>query len=170
MVSLIDDLLDLAKIEAGRFALRTQAEPVDAMLEDALALQRPLAEAKGLALRFEVEPDVRVLADRERLFRVLSNLVGNAIKFTPAGGRVLVRAGARGGDALFAVTDTGPGVAPEDIPRLFDRYWQAPKKTSEGSGLGLYIAKGIVEAHGGRIWAERADEGGAAFRFTLPLA
>jgi len=170
MVSLIDDLLDLAKIEAGRFALRTQAEPVDAMLEDALALQRPLAEAKGLALRFEVEPDLRVLADRERLFRVLSNLVGNAIKFTPAGGRVLVRAGASGGDALFAVTDTGPGVAPEDIPRLFDRYWQAPKKRSEGSGLGLYIAKGIVEAHGGRIWAERADEGGAAFRFTLPLA
>jgi signal transduction histidine kinase len=81
-----------------------------------------------------------------------------------------VRVHASGGQALFAVSDTGPGVAPEDMPRLFDRYWQAPKKRSEGSGLGLYIAKGIVEAYGGRIWAERAGEGGAAFNFTLPLA
>jgi len=170
MIALIDDLLDLAKIEAGRFALRPQAEPVDAMLEEALALLRPLAEAKGVALREESEPGLRVQADRERFFQVLSNLVGNAIKFTPAGGRICVRARATGSEALFAVSDTGPGVAAQDIPRLFDRYWQAPKKRSQGSGLGLYIAKGIVEAHGGRIWAERADEGGAAFKFTLPLS
>ena len=100
------------------------------MLEEALALLRPVAEAK----------------------------------------KVTLRARPAGGEALFAVTDTGPGVAPEDLSRLFERYWQAPKRRSEGSGLGLYIAKGVVDAHGGRIWAERAAEGGAAFCFTLPLA
>jgi light-regulated signal transduction histidine kinase (bacteriophytochrome) len=170
MLSLIGDLLDLAKIEAGRFALQKRAEPVDEIVEESLALLRPLAESKGLALREEIAPGLVVLADRERVFQVLSNLIGNAIKFTPSGGRIALRAAAQGSHALFAVTDTGPGVAPEDMPRIFDRYWQAPKKGSAGSGLGLYIAKGIVEAHGGHIWAERAEEGGAAFRFTLPLA
>jgi signal transduction histidine kinase len=170
MLSLIGGLLDLAKIEAGRFALQKRAEPVDQIVDESLALLRPLAESKGLALREEIEPGLVVLADRERVFQVLSNLIGNAIKFTPSGGRIILRAAAHGDHALFAVTDTGPGVAPEDMPRIFDRYWQAPKKGSAGSGLGHYIAKGIVEAHGGRIWAERAEGGGAAFRFTLPLA
>ena len=170
MISLIGDLLDLAKIEAGRFVVEPRAEPAAVMTAEALALLRPLAEAKGVALHEELEPGLRVLADRERVFQVLSNLVGNAIKFTPSGGRVSLRAVASDEEAVFAVTDTGPGIAPQDLPRLFDRYWQAPKHAAAGSGLGLYIAKGIVEAHGGAIWAERAAEGGAAFRFTLPLA
>jgi chemotaxis family two-component system sensor kinase Cph1 len=170
MISLIGDLLDLAKIEAGRFALQPRAEPAAEIVAEALALLRPLAEAKGVALDQQAAPDLRVLADRERVFQVVSNLVGNAIKFTPAGGRISLRVAASGGEALFAVTDTGPGVAPENLSRIFERYWQAPDGRREGSGLGLYIAKGIVEAHGGKIWVERADTGGAAFKFTLPLA
>lgn len=169
MDALIHDLLDLAKIEAGRFVLQRHVEPVHEMLEEALLILSPLADAKGVVLREEVKPGVKVLADRERVYQVLSNLVGNAIKFTPAGGRVVLRADADSGQALFAVTDTGPGLAPEQLPQVFNRYWQASKAGREGSGLGLYIAKGIVEAHGGKIWAERADEGGSAFKFTLPL-
>jgi two-component system, chemotaxis family, sensor kinase Cph1 len=169
MDALIHDLLDLARIEAGRFVLQRQAESLDEMLAEALIILRPLAEAKGVELREEAEPGVSVLVDRERIFQVLSNLVGNAIKFTPSGGRIVLRAGTEQGNALFAVTDTGPGLAPEQMSEVFNRYWQASKTGREGAGLGLYIAKGIVEAHEGRIWAERAEEGGAAFKFTLPL-
>ena len=139
------------------------------MLAEALIILRPLAEAKGVVLREEAEPGVSVLVDRERIFQVLSNLVGNAIKFTPGGGRIALRASSEQGHALFAVTDTGPGLAPEQMSEVFNRYWQASKTGREGTGLGLYIAKGIVEAHGGRIWAERSEEGGAALKFTLPL-
>jgi two-component system, chemotaxis family, sensor kinase Cph1 len=169
MDSLIHDLLDLARIEAGRFVLQRQTEALDEMLSEALIILRPLAEAKGVVLREEAEAGVRVLVDRERIFQVVSNVVGNAIKFTPTGGRIVLRASTEQGNALLAVTDTGPGLAPEQMSEVFNRYWQASKTGREGAGLGLYIAKGIVEAHGGRIWAERADEGGAAFKFTLPL-
>ena len=169
MDALIHDLLDLARIEAGRFVVQRQAESIHEMLEEALIILRPLAEAKGVALHEEAAVDVKVLADRERIFQVLSNLVGNAIKFTPSGGRIVLRADIDRDYALFTVTDTGPGLAPEQLSEVFNRYWQASKTGREGAGLGLYIAKGIVEAHGGRMWAERAHEGGATFRFTLPL-
>jgi two-component system, chemotaxis family, sensor kinase Cph1 len=169
MDALIHDLLDLARIEAGRFVLQRHAELLDEVLAEALIILRPLAEAKGVVLREDAEAGVRVLVDRERIFQVLSNLVGNAIKFTPTGGRIVLRASAEQGNALFAVTDTGPGVPAEQMSEVFNRYWQASKTGRDGAGLGLYIAKGIVEAHGGRIWAERAEEGGAAFKFTLPL-
>ena len=169
MDALIHDLLDLARIEAGRFVVQRQAESIQEMLEEALIILRPLAEAKGVALHEDAADDVKVLADRERVFQVLSNLVGNAIKFTPSGGRIVLRANTDRDYALFTVTDTGPGLAPEQLSEVFNRYWQASKTGREGAGLGLYIAKGIVEAHGGRMWAERAQEGGATFKFTLPL-
>ncbi len=169
MDAMIHDLLDLSRIEAGRFVVQPQAEPMLPMVEEALLILRPLADAKRLELRAVVESGVEVLADRERIFQVLSNLVGNAIKFTPAGGSIELRASAAKGRALFAVTDTGPGLVPEQLAQLFNRYWQASKTGRDGSGLGLYIAKGIVEAHGGMIWAEHAEAGGATFKFTLPL-
>jgi signal transduction histidine kinase len=111
-----------------------------------------------------------VSLDRERIFQVLSNLLGNAVKFTPEGGQVMLSATVEVDRLLVAVTDTGPGVAESDVPRLFDRFWRVPVKNKAGTGLGLYIAKGIVEGHGGRIWVERPGSGGASFRFTLPLA
>lgn len=169
MDALIHDLLDLARIEAGRFLVHRQAESILEMLEEALIILRPLAESKGVALLVDAEVDVKVPADRERLFQVLSNLVGNAIRFTPSGGRIVLRARSDRDHVLFTVTDTGPGVAPQQLSEVFNRYWQASKTAREGAGLGLYIAKGIVEAHGGSIWAEQAPEGGATFKFTLPM-
>jgi signal transduction histidine kinase len=110
----------------------------------------------------------RLEADSERIFRVLSNLLGNAIKFTPEGGTITLRAAPRGDELMITVIDTGPGIAPDHLPHVFERYWQARPASQAGAGLGLYIARGIVEAHGGRIWAE-SSAGGARLIFTLPL-
>jgi chemotaxis family two-component system sensor kinase Cph1 len=170
MDALIHDLLDLARIEAGRFAVQRQIEPLDEVLAEALIILRPLAEAKGVLLQDEADGGLKVLADRERIFQVLSNVVGNAIKFTPSGGGIALRAHAEHGYARLEVTDTGPGLTQEHASQVFNRYWQAAKTAREGTGLGLYISKGIIEAHGGRIWVERPEQGGAAFMFTLPLA
>ena len=170
MDALVHDLLDLARIEAGRFVLQTRAEPVNAIVEEALMLLRPLAEAKGLDMQDHTETDATVLADRERIFQVLSNLVGNAIKFTPAGGHIEVRTSMDERSALVEVSDNGPGLAPDKMTEVFTRYWQASATGRQGVGLGLFIAKSIVEAHGGRIWAEPGEAQGAVFKFTLPLA
>jgi signal transduction histidine kinase len=108
--------------------------------------------------------------DRDRVLQVLGNLIGNAIKFTPEGGTIKVRAEQRGAaEALFSVADTGPGIASDELPHVFDRYWQAKKKARCGTGLGLSISKGIVEAHDGRIWVESAPGQGATFFFTIPV-
>ncbi|MBD0320237.1 MAG: ATP-binding protein [Gemmatimonadetes bacterium] len=103
-----------------------------------------------------------------RVLRVLSNLLGNTVKFTPPGGSSTVSAAPTGDAVLFSVADTGAGIAAKHLPHLFDRYWQARRGEKEGLGLGLSIARGIVEAHGGRIWAESTPGEGATFHFTLP--
>jgi two-component system, chemotaxis family, sensor kinase Cph1 len=169
MQALTDDLLDLGSIEAHRFALRLTSVESRALLEDALLAASPLAEAKPITLAVELIDLPRLEADPERIFRVLSNLLGNAIKFTPEGGVVTIRAERRGDDLSIAVADTGPGIAEDQLPHVFDRYWRAPSTNHPGVGLGLYIARGIVEAHGGKIWAEAAADG-ARFTFILPLA
>jgi two-component system, chemotaxis family, sensor kinase Cph1 len=170
MDALIHDLLDLAKIEAGRFVLRRTVEPVTDVVEETLVILGPLADAKRIQLKVEQAPDLTIELDRERIFQVLSNLVGNAIKFTPEEGRVAIRVALEQGSVVFSVTDSGPGVSEEHVDKLFHRYWQAPARGRLGSGLGLYIAKGIVEAHGGRIWVQRSSAGGASFHFTLPAS
>jgi light-regulated signal transduction histidine kinase (bacteriophytochrome) len=169
MKALTDDLLDLASIEAHRFALHLRSVESRELVEEARLGVSPLAEAKGLTLTVELIDAPRLEADPERIFRVLSNLLGNAIKFTPAGGTITIRTERRGDDLSIAVADTGPGVAADQLPHVFDRYWKAPSTSQPGSGLGLYIARGIVEAHGGTIWAE-SSAAGARFTFTLPLA
>jgi two-component system, chemotaxis family, sensor kinase Cph1 len=168
MNSLVHDLLDLAKIEAGRFALSRQSEELRELVEEALIILRPLAESKRIQLEVTLTDQSRVDVDRERIFQVLSNLIGNAIKFTPEGGRIALNAEARDRSMCVTVADTGPGVPSDQVPHVFNRYWQARRGNREGTGLGLYIAKGIVEAHGGRIWVESSGPG-ATFRFTLPL-
>lgn len=168
MNALIHDLLDLAAIEAGRFTLHRRPEEVRDVVDEALMILRPLADNKRISLEEHVIDAPRVELDRERFFQVLSNLVGNAIKFTPEGGTVSVRTEQHGEELLFTVSDTGPGVAADQLPHVFDRYWQAGLEQRKGSGLGLYIAKGIVEAHGGRIWVEPPGAGGASFKLTLP--
>ena len=133
--------------------------------------RRPLAAAKGIALGTDVSPALpAVHADRERVLQIFSNIGGNAVKFTPGGGQVDIRAMLRDGVVEFEVRDTGPGIAAEDIARVFDRFWQAKKATRAGAGLGLAIAKGIVEAHSGKIWVESEPGEGSSFFFTLPVA
>ena len=169
MKALTDDLLDLASIEAHRFALHLESVESRELVEEALLAASPLAEAKRITLAVELIDVPRLEADPERIFRVLSNLLGNAIKFTPEGGTVTVRAERRGGDLSIAVADTGPGIAADQLPHVFERYWKVQSTSQPGAGLGLYIANGIVEAHGGKIWAE-SSAGGARFTFILPLA
>jgi len=170
MRRLVRDLLDVSAIEAGRLRIERVAQPVRPLVEDALDALRPLAAEKGIELVAEVPAELPpVSADPERVLQVLSNLGGNAIKFTGAHGRVTLGV-ARIADVVleFNVSDTGSGIAPDDLPHVFDRYWRAAK-TRTGTGLGLAIAKGIVEAHGGRIGATSALGEGSTFRFTLPV-
>jgi signal transduction histidine kinase len=171
MYRLVHDLLDVAAIEAGQLPVSRSTLAADALVEDAVELLRPLAAAKHIALVADVSPTLpAVVADRERVLQVFSNLGGNAVKFTPEGGRVEIRGTPRDRALEFVVTDTGPGIASEDLPHVFDRFWQARKQSRAGVGLGLAIAKGIVEAHGGEIHVDNAPGRGSRFAFTLPIA
>lgn len=171
MNTLIRDLLDLAKIEAGRFAIEPGPEELESLIEECMELVHPLAGQKRISISQKVsQPEVRVQADRERIFQVFSNLMGNAIKFTPEGGSIQLTAEREGRAVRFSVKDTGPGIPEEQLPHLFNRYWQAKKRAQEGAGLGLYIAKGIIEAHGGQLWVESQVGSGSTFFFTLPVA
>jgi PAS domain S-box-containing protein len=168
-VHLIQDLLDVAKLEVGRMTVERKPESVRSLLDEIIELHRSLAESHGLRLEREEEAELPpVLADRSRVLQVFSNLIGNALRFTPEGGRITVRARREGGAVGFSVSDTGKGIAPEHLPHLFDRYWQV-KSSREGAGLGLPIAKGIVEAHGGHIQVESQPGQGSTFSFTLPV-
>ncbi len=171
MNRLIQDLLDVSRIEAGGLSVRCVPLDPTRLVADAVESQRPLASSEQLDLRLDVStPLPEVQGDRDRLTQVLENLIGNAIKFTEAGGRVIVGAKRHNGDVLFWVDDAGVGIRPEDVPRVFDRFWQATgqDKAALGSGLGLPIVKGIVEAHGGRVWVESALGRGTTVLFTIP--
>jgi signal transduction histidine kinase len=112
----------------------------------------------------------RVRADPLRVSQIVGNLLGNALKFTPADGRVTLRTSALDGSVVFQVRDTGPGISPEHLEHLFDKFWQARPTDHRGAGLGLAIARGLVEAHGGKIWAESSVGSGSTFTFTMPAA
>ena len=171
MNRLIGDLLDVASIESGRFFVEQVNEPVRPIVQNAIAAYRTQAEEKSLRLEEAVgSAEFECVCDRERVLQVLGNLIGNAIKFTPEGGTVTVSAERSGDEVIFAVRDTGIGVSTKQLPHVFDRFWQAAPKARLGSGLGLTIAKGVVEALGGRIWAESRPDEGTSFYFTLPLA
>jgi signal transduction histidine kinase len=173
----IHDTLDMVAIEAGRLKLaREQCEPT-ALIAEALDLIQPLAVEKSIRLHAAIPSFCpSVMCDRERVAQVFSNLVGNAVKFTPERGEILVQAVADDADPTnvrFCVEDTGPGIPPPELPRLFEKYWRAGRGDAaerEGTGLGLSIVKGIVEAHGGRVWAESTVGTGSRFYFTLPAA
>jgi PAS domain S-box-containing protein len=170
MNRLIQDLLDVSSIEAGRLALeRRVVDPIRLAVEATVMLE-PLAQERAVALREELPDELpRVDADPERVIQVLSNLVGNALKFTPTGGEVVVRAAAENGAVRFTVADSGIGIPADHLPHIFDRFWQARKGAARaGAGLGLAISKGIVEAHGGRLDVESTEGAGTTFSFTLP--
>ena len=171
MERLLQDLLDIHAIESGRFTVTRGEVTGTALILTALDSQQALAGQTSVIINTDVSPELPPIdADQERVLQVLENLIGNALKFTPAGGVVTVGASraAEPGWVLFWVKDTGPGIAPEHLPHIVDRFWQATARDRRGSGLGLAICKAIVEAHGGRIWAESPPGAGASLSFTSP--
>lgn len=169
---LVDELLDLARLESGRVVLRRERLHPREVLDRALDRLRPQISRAGLELRNEVPAELPDMdADRARVEQVVLNLVHNAIKFTPTGGTITVSARTEPSAILVTVADTGVGVAPDEIPRLFERFYKADRaRSSEGTGLGLAIAKHIVQVHGGSIWLESTPGAGSRFSFTLPRA
>jgi len=170
MSGLIQDLVEVVALESGSPALLTERLVAADVVAGAVEMMGELAAREGLRLSGSAPRDLPVLCvDRARALRVFSNLLGNAIKFTPSGGEVTVSAERDGNFVRFAVRDTGVGIAPEHLPRLFDRFWQVERGAKGGLGLGLAICKGIIDAHGGRIWAASTVGEGSTFYFTLPL-
>jgi signal transduction histidine kinase len=170
MSRLIGDLIDVASIESGVFALtRTVGDPVQVVTEAVEALEAQ-ALAGGVSLVAEIVPPLpRAAFDPARILQVLVNLLSNAIKFTPPHGKVVVHVEGVGNAMRFAVIDTGAGIPADKLEAVFERSFQVARNDRRGAGLGLYIAKCIVQAHGGRIWAESTRGEGSTFSFTLPM-
>jgi signal transduction histidine kinase len=173
MLRLIEDLLDVERIAAGKLTLHCEQHDVSEIIKQAVEELQKAAAFKGISLRAEPR-DVNgyVVCDRSRVMQVLSNLIENAIKFTPAKGQVCVscqRTGPQGKEVQVSVSDNGEGIAPEKIKTIFERFSQIYDKDRRGLGLGLYIAKMLVEEHGGRIWIDSKLGEGSTFHFTIPL-
>jgi signal transduction histidine kinase len=164
---LLGSLLDAAMIDSGRLQLEKVRCEVGPLLDGVVGVHGGLAAAKRVELEVNVsQPDLTVSGDSRRIAQVLDNLVGNAIRFSPPEGRVHIAAEPEGAMVHFQVKDSGPGISAAQLPHVFERYWRAQRQTGTGIGLGLYIARNVVEAHGGTIWAENQE--GAVFHFTLP--
>ena len=168
MERLIHDLLDFASFEDGALQVRAELQDVATLVNRAAEEFQPLAAAQSLSLRVDVaEGPLLAKFDMDRMLQVLSNLLQNAIKFTPAGGSITVRAAGLGAACIVAVSDTGIGIPANEHRSIFERFRQLDTTDRAGLGLGLYISKWIVEAHGGRIWVERQKGAGSTFYFTL---
>jgi signal transduction histidine kinase len=169
MTRLLGDLVDVASIESGRFAVTLETSDTRALLRDNLDAFRPAASAKGISLTMAAAGGVLLARyDQDRILQVLANLLSNAVKFTGSGGRITVDVEPAGVEVRFSVTDTGEGIAPDHLDAIFERFWQVTEGDRRGLGLGLFISRCIVEAHGGRMWAESAPGQGSTFFFTLP--
>lgn len=172
LLSLINDVLDLSRIEAGGLNLRTESLSLRTVVSETLTSIRPYAESRTVSVREGDSLDVRVVADPVRLRQILYNLLSNGAKFTEPGGEVRVDAAVDGGFVQITVADTGVGIAPEECKRIFDKFYQVgltPMGIREGTGLGLAICKQLVEMQGGKIWAESEPGNGSRFHFTLPM-
>jgi signal transduction histidine kinase/FixJ family two-component response regulator len=169
MTRLLDDLLDMTRLDQGTMRLEKKRFELRGLMTELVESQRPLARARGPRLDVVADGDVPIDVDRDRLQQVMANLIGNAIKYTPRGGSIDVRARHAGKRVTVAISDTGPGIDPANLPHVFERFYQA-KTSKEGVGLGLAIAKGIIEAHGGSIAATSVPGRGTTFWFELPVA
>jgi signal transduction histidine kinase len=174
LLSLINDILDLSKIEAGRMDLASALFHLPSALDNAVALVKERAARHGIALQVDVDPRLgELMGDERKIKQVVLNLLSNAVKFTPEGGRISLKASGRDGAVEIAVTDTGIGIAPEDQAAIFEEFRQVGSdetRKQEGTGLGLTLAKKFVELHGGRLWVESEPRRGSTFTFTLPVA
>jgi signal transduction histidine kinase len=170
MQQIVHDLLDRASLDAGRLALDRRPINVSEAIGAVQVMFSPVADEQSVELLVEGEGGLPLVnADAHRLLQVLSNLLSNAMKFTPPGGRVILAAGLSIGGVRFTVSDTGRGIPAEELPHVFDWYWQSERGGKIGTGLGLAIASGLVEAHGGRLHVESAVGHGTTFWFTLPV-
>jgi signal transduction histidine kinase len=170
---LIEDLVDWASIEQGKFRLETNLFDPGAMVEEVVVGPQARAQSRGLTMKTEIEPGLpTVSADKKRLAQVLNNLLENAVRHTPRGGSVTVRVARDGGMVRFSVVDTGDGIAPTELSKIFESFYQGAGTTSGGRlGLGLSISREIVHSHRGHIRVESAGEGkGATFLFTIPVS
>ena len=173
LLELINDILDLSKIEAGRLELHLEAFAMAVPAAEVLTSIRPLAATKGISLDSDLDTALVLHADRVRFKEILYNLLSNAIKFTPSGGRVWIESSAEGGLIRLMVGDTGIGIAPADQEEIFESFRQASATTKgvrEGTGLGLAITKRLVEHHGGTIWVESELGKGSRFHIAFPMA
>lgn len=169
MTRLVNDLFDVASIESGKLSIVLERHDLLRLLRDALEVEQPVATANQIHLTIESDADALFVAlDYERILQVLTNLVGNALKFTSAGGRVTLRLKPQADEVILSVEDTGEGISTDHLDKIFDRFFQTRQNDRRGMGLGLHIAKSIVEAHGGKIWVESALGRGSTFYFTLP--
>jgi signal transduction histidine kinase len=175
LAGLINDLLDLSKIESGRIDVRSSRVSVGGLLHEVVETLRPVAAEKAIVLEaITPEPSIMVWADRDKINQVLMNLIGNAIKFTAAPGKVTVSASRNCKEGVqVSVSDTGPGIAPEEKEKIFEKFYQIADLEGakpKGTGLGLAICKALVELHGGKIWVESEEGRGSTFSFTLPVS
>ncbi|MEP7345784.1 MAG: ATP-binding protein [Gemmatimonadaceae bacterium] len=172
MNQMIQDLLDVSTIESGHLRITRSAQPLDSLISRVLEMHRDAAHASEITMHVDVWPGTPpIWVDGTRVMQVLANLVGNAIKFTEHGGQVTILARPNGNFLEVAVTDSGVGIPPEELPHIFDRYWQARRSSRTlGAGLGLTIARGIVDAHGGHLAVTSVLGKGSTFLFTLPVA
>lgn len=169
MKRLIGDLVDVASLDAGMLRVTPELQDAAQVVRESVEAFLSLARAQGLSLKAKIgEKKLMAKFDHARVFQVLANLLSNAIKFTQEGGRILIEVEPVAQGVRFSVTDTGSGIPSDQLGAVFERYRQAHSKGPRGLGLGLYIAKGIVEAHGGRIWVESQPGTGSTFSFTLP--
>ena len=169
--ALIKDLIEATQLESGDLRLHTSPEPLDCMLASTAELYEPQAEQAGLLLACDTSgvQHIDVLADRDRFVQVLNNLLTNAIKFTPRGGSILLNAAREGDYAVVSISDTGMGISADELPHIFERFWQADRHHRAGTGLGLAIAKGLAEAHGGEIRVSSRIGYGSTFSVTIPI-
>jgi signal transduction histidine kinase len=171
MEHLIGDLLDMASIQVGRLKVERRAHSAIALIQEAVEPYESIAVERGIPFATAVDVgDLQVDCDRERVLQVFSNLLGNAFKFCRRGDRITVRARAGGHGVQFEVADTGPGIPPAERRHIFEPYWSAERNGTKGTGLGLFIARGMVEAHGGTLSVDSEPGRGTTFRFTLPIA
>ena len=167
---LVDDLLDLAKLEEGQLlSINRNDHDIVQLILSVSDLLEPLASSGELTLAAEVSDPIHAMCDCDRVEQVLANLIGNAIKFTPAGGTIRLAARRTADEIIVSVSDTGTGIPEEQVPHLFERYWQAVPQRRQGVGLGLSIVKAIVDSHGGRVWVQTVAGTGSTFYFTLPV-
>lgn len=170
MARLANDLLDVARIDSGRLSLEIQRVSARELVGEALAMFDAAASDHSICLSSAALPDVDLFCDRERLLQVFSNLIGNALKFSRDGRSITVEGRPSGPSLIFSVSDEAGGIPDEERGHVFERFWQGPEALRKGTGLGLYIAKGLVEAQGGHIWFDSTPGAGTTFYFTVPLA